>query len=92
MNLNEFCKRVAPLYLTLKNKIGAAAADKFLKDCFINHCMENEEEKLANMVLEYIFNQYLELNVLGQIEEYINLNDVNTEQLEKIVDLMEELI
>lgn len=92
MNLNEFCKRVAPLYLTLKNKRGAAVADKFLKDCFINHCMENEDEKLADIVLEYILNKYLELNVLGQIEEYINLNDINTEQIEKIVDLMEELI
>lgn len=92
MNLNEFCKRVAPFYLTLKNKSGAATADKFLKHSFINHCMENEDEKLANIVLEYILNKYLELNVLGQIEEYINLNDVNTEQLEKIADLMEELI
>ncbi len=92
MNLNEFCKRVAPLYLTLKSKRGAAAADKFLKDCFINHCMENEEEKLADVILEYILNEYLELNVLGQIEEYINLNDVNTEKIEKIVDLMEGLI
>lgn len=92
MNLNEFCKRVAPLYLTLKNKRGVAVADKFLKDCFINHCMENEEEKLADIILEYILNQYLELNILGQIEEYINLNEVNTEQIEKIVDLMEELI
>ena len=54
--------------------------------------MENEEEKLADVILEYILNEYLELNVLGQIEEYINLNDVNTEKIEKIVDLMEGLI
>lgn len=92
MKLDKFLEKTAAYYLTIKNKYGVIKADKYLKDCFINYYMTENEEELAEMVYDYISENYLKENILGKMEQYINNNRVDTRKLEELVAIMEELI
>lgn len=54
--------------------------------------MAEYEEELAEMVCDYINERYLEDNVLGKMEQYVNNNEVDTKKLEDLIAIMEELI
>lgn len=92
MKLIEFLEKSAPYYLTMKNKQGFTKANEYLKDCFVNYYMAEHEEELAKMVCDYIDEKYLEDNVLGTMEQYVNNNEVDTKKLDDLIAIMEELI
>lgn len=92
MIVNNFLKEVAPYYLSLKNRHGVKDANEFLSDCFITNYLENEEDELNNLVLNYIKNKYYESNILGQMEEYLINNAVDVTKAETLMKLAEELI
>ena len=92
MKLEKFLEKVAAYYLTAKNKYGVIQANDYLKDCFTNYYMTEHEEELAELVCDYINEKYLEDNVLGTMEQYVNNNEVDTKKLEDLIAIMEELI
>lgn len=92
MKLVEFLEKAAPYYVSMKNKQGFTAANEYLKECFFNYYMNEREEELAEVVCDYINKKYLEDNVLGTMEQYVNNNEVDTTKLEELIALMEELI
>lgn len=92
MKLEKFLKKSAAYYLTAKNKYGVIQANDYLKDCFIRCYMVENEEELAEMVYDYISEKYLEDNILGTMEQYINNNEVDTKKVEELIAMMEELI
>lgn len=92
MKLEKFLEKSAAYYLTAKNKYGVIQANDYLKDCFIKCYMVENEEELAEMVYDYINKKYLEDNVLGIMEQYVNNNEVDTRKVEELIAIMEELI
>lgn len=92
MKLEKFLEKTAAYYLTIKNKYGVIKANEYLKDCFINYYMTQNEDELAELVCDYINERYLEDNVLGTMEQYINNNEVDTKKLEDLIAIMEELM
>ena len=92
MKIEKFLEKVAPGYLTLRNKYGVIKANDYLKDCFIKCYMVENEDELAEMVYDYINEKYLEENILGAIEQYVNNNEVDTKKVEELMAIMEELI
>lgn len=92
MKLVEFLEKTAAYYLTIKNRQGFTNANDYLKDCFTNYYMAEHEEELAELVCDYINEKYLEDNVLGTMEQYVNNNEVDTKKLEELIAIMEELI
>lgn len=92
MKLEKFLEKIAAHYLTIKNKYGVIQANDYLKDCFIKCYMVENEEELAEIVYDYINEKYLEDNVLGAMEQYVNNNEVDTKKLEELIAIMEELI
>lgn len=92
MKIEKFLEKVAPGYLTLRNKYGVIKANDYLKDCFINYYMTVNEDELAEVVENYINEKYLEENILGTMEQYVNDNEVDTKKLEDLLAIMEELI
>lgn len=92
MRLEKFLENVAAYYLTIKNKYGVIKADAYLKDCFIKCYMVENGEELAEMVYDYINKKYLEDNILGTMEQYVNNNEVDAKKAEELMAIMEELI
>lgn len=54
--------------------------------------MAENEDELAEMVYDYINEKYLEENILGTMEQYVNNNEVDTKKVEELIAMMEELI
>lgn len=92
MKLEKLLEQTAAYYLSIKNKYGVIKADEYLKDCFITYYMTKNEEELAKMVYDYINEIYLEDNVLGTMEQYVNNNEVDTKKVKELMAIMEELI
>lgn len=92
MNLEKFIKKTAACYITLKNKCGVIKADEYLRECFINFYMTEHEEELVKLVHDYINEKYLDENILGKIEQYVNNNEVDTKKIEELIAIMEELV
>lgn len=92
MKLEKFLEKTAAYYLTMKNREGFTDANDYLKGCFTNYYMTEHEEELAKVVFDYISEKYLEENILGKMEEYVNHNKVDTSKLEALIAIMEELI
>lgn len=92
MKLEKFLEKTAAYYLTAKNKYGVIQANDYLKDCFIECYMAENEDELAEMVYDYINEKYLEENILGTMEQYVNNNKVDTKKVEELIAIMEELI
>ncbi len=92
MNLEKFLKKTAAYYITLKNKYGVIKADEYLREYFINFYMTEHEEELVKLVRDYINEKYLDENILGKIEQYVNNNEVDTKKIEELIAIMEELV
>ncbi len=92
MNLEKFLKKTAAYYITLKNKYGVIKADKYLRDCFINFYINNRADELVKLARDYINEKYLDENILGKIEQYVNNNEVDTKKIEELIAIMEELV
>lgn len=92
---NEFrkiYKKIAAYYIILKNKCGVKKADEYLRECFINFYINNRSDELVKLVHDYINEKYLDENILGKIEQYVNNNEVDTKKLEELIAIMEELV
>lgn len=92
MNLEKFLKKTAAYYITLKNKYGVIKADEYLRECFINFYINNRADELVKLACDYINEKYLDENILGKIEQYINNNEVDTKKIEELIAIMEELV
>lgn len=92
MNLEKFIKKTAAYYITLKNKCGVIKADEYLRECFINFYINNRADELVKLARDYINEKYLDENILGKIEQYVNNNEVDTKKLEELIAIMEELV
>lgn len=92
IKIDEFIKKVAPYYVSLKNKYGVIKADEYLRACFNNFYINSRDDELAGVVENYINEQYLEENIIGTMEQYVNNNEVDTKKLEDLISIMEELI
>lgn len=92
MNLEKFIKKTAAYYITLKNKYGVIKADEYLRECFINFYINNRADELVKLVHDYINEKYLDENILGKIEQYVNNNEVDTKKIEELIAIMEELV
>ena len=92
MNLEKFFKKTAAYYITLKNKYGVIKADEYLREYFINFYINNRADELVKLARDYINEKYLDENILGKIEQYVNNNEVDTKKLEELIAIMEELV
>lgn len=92
MNLEKFLEKTAAYYLTIKNRQGFTNANDYLKDCFTNYYMTEHEEELVKLARDYINEKYLDENILGKIEQYVNNNEVDTKKIEELIAIMEELV
>lgn len=54
--------------------------------------MTEHEEELVKLVRDYINEKYLDENILGKIEQYVNNNEVDTKKIEELIAIMEELV
>lgn len=94
MTINNFIKIGAPFYKLLLNKYGKNKANKYIRNTFVNTYIEAAltQNTIKNILTCSANRRFEELNIIDEINEYINNNEVDTTTLEDLVTILEELI